>query len=445
MITYLFVVGYGLGLILAFARHPIYGLYTYLFTFYMSPNDIWWGKSLPDIRYLMIAGIVAVAATLARLPADPHRRKWFQTTPGRLLILFVIYNWLQIFWAVDTDRQQAAAILFSKHLVAFYLMYRLADSLDRIKEIAIVHVIGCAWFGYQALGVGGGRLERIGGAVAGANELGVHVSTGLIFGGVLLLALRGVRRWAVFASLPLVANTLVLTVSRGAFLGFLTGGLAGYLAMPKRLRKRYAMLGALGLLLVSMLAHQELIERFKATYVALTTEEQELDNSATSRIEIAKAGIIIGLRHPFGAGDKSTELLSGPYISGWDHGRAAHNTLAGVFAEHGFPGLTLYLLTILWVVRTALRMRRLPAQGQSELADIAAIAGMAAASLVAIYVSGNFSSNIDLETQYWCLALLAATTELTKSVRQQSVLSPMASKPGPLAKRPPLPARGATT
>ena len=77
--------------------------------------------------------------------------------------------------------------------------------------------------------------KRIGGAVAGANELGVHISTGLIFGGVLLLTLKGLKRWIVFGSLPLVANTLVLTVSRGAFLGFISAGLAGFFIIPSRL------------------------------------------------------------------------------------------------------------------------------------------------------------------------------------------------------------------
>ena len=158
MTALLFLGGYALGLLLTFFRHPIFGLYTYLFTFYMAPNDAWWSRSIPDLRYLLIAGVVAVLATL-RLPSETERRQWFGTYVGRLLIAWVVYNWLQIGWAVDRDAQIEGAILYSKHLIAFYLMYRFANSAERIRDIAIVHVVGCAWFGYQALGAGGGRLE----------------------------------------------------------------------------------------------------------------------------------------------------------------------------------------------------------------------------------------------------------------------------------------------
>ena len=419
MTPVLFLLAYFSGLLLTVVRHPIYGLYTYLFTFYMAPNQTWWSSSVPDLRYLFIAAVVTMLAIL-RLPSDQNRSNWYQTTPGRLLLLFVLYNWLQIQWAVDHNAQLDAAFLYTKHLIMFVIIYRLADSLDRIRDIAIVHVLGCAWFGYQAFDAGGGRLEKIGGAVAGANELGVHVTTGLIFGGILLLLLRGIRRWAIFAALPLIANTLVLTVSRGAFLGFFTAGVAGYLSIPKRHKKQYILLGVLGLVLVSILAHDDLIERFEATYIALTSDEQQLDHSAVSRLEITKAGIKIGLAHPFGAGDKGTEILSAPYITGWDHGRSAHNTFAGVFAEHGFPGLIVYVLIILWVLQTIWKMRKQPADDDTEQIRASALAIMAGVSLVGIYVSGNFSSNIDLETQYWCLALLLAACELRKQARQEA-------------------------
>ena len=263
------------------------------------------------------------------------------------------------------------------------------------------------WFGYQALDAGGGRLETIGGAVSGSNQLGIHLSTGLMFGGILLLVLHGARRWIVFASLPLVANCLVLTISRGAFLGLFSAGIAGFFSIPSRFRKLYAACGVLGLLLVSMLAHDALVERFLATYSALTTETEELDRSAASRIEIAKAGLEIGLDHPFGAGAQGTEILSRQYLTLFDKGRAAHNTTMAVFAEHGFPGLALYLLTILWVVWTMLRSRGTNGPKDEESDTLSAIMTLAGSALVAVYVSGNFSSNLILETQVLVLSVIS--------------------------------------
>ena len=419
MTAFLFLGGFFLGLVLTVVRHPIYGLYTYFFTFYMAPGHGWLRHDIPGLRYLFIIAVVTVLATL-RLPADPDRPPWYKTGAGKLLLLFVLYNWLQIQWAVDRDWQMEGAILFTKHLIIFCVIYTLANSLDRIKDIAIANVIGCGWFGYQALGAGGGRLEKIGGAVAGSNELSQHIAAGLLFGGFLFMFLKGAKRWAVFAVMPLVANTLVLTLSRGGFLGFVGGGLAGYLAVPKQYKLYFKLVSILGVVLISMLAHQQLIDRFMDTYRALTTDEEQLDGSAAGRIDIAKAGIQIALDHPFGAGFRGTGVLSPQYMDesllGRGTGkRGAHNTLAAVVAEQGFPGLLLYVLTILWVIRVAFRVKRLRVRVETqEITELKMCAAFLFAALMAMYGAGNFSNNIDLETQYWCLALLASVYELHK-------------------------------
>lgn len=427
MTPLLFMLGFGLGIVLTFVRHPIYGLYTYMFAFYMAPSYTWWRNDVPDLRYLFIAAVVAVIASL-RYPENTERAKWHATTPARLFMLFVLYNWLEIFWAIDPDLQREGAILYSKHLVSFYLMYRFANSLEHVNSIAFWHVVGCAWFGYQALDAGGGRLENIGGSVAGSNELGVHVSTGLLFGGILLLGLQGVRRLVLFGSLPLVVNCMVLTISRGAFLGLFSGGIAGYFSVPKALKRKYALCGILGLLLFGILAHEELIERFTETYIGLTSEQEQLDDSAAGRVDIAKAGLQMGLDYPFGAGHRATALLSPYYMDdellSQEGLRSAHNTSAAVIAEHGFPGLALYYLTILWVLRTMIRTRRLA--GSPELERVGRCVAFTASSLVAIYVSGNFSNNIDLETQYWCLGLLASLTEMYRTIgTRQEIPAPL--------------------
>ena len=410
-----FLVVYFLGLILAFVRHPIYGLYSYLFAFYMAPSYGWWRNDVPDLRYMMIAAVVAAIASL-RMPPDPNRVPWHKTKPATYLGLFVLLNWMQLAWAFNFDAQFEAAVLYTKHLISFYLVYRFCDSIESIKQISFIHILGCAWFGYQAFGASGGRLETVGGPVAGSNELGVHISTGIIFGGIMLMTFRGIRRWITLFAIPLAVNCLILTISRGAFLGFFASGIAGYLAIPKRFVKTYTLFGVLGLVLFSMLAHDALIERFTDTFLAVTSTDEEIDRSAASRIEIAKAGIAIGLDHPFGAGSTATERMSGRYLTLFDKGRAAHNTLAEVFAEHGFPGLILYLLTVAWVARTLLQYRRQGGPPGSESEDLGSLLAMNAAALLGIYVSGNFSTNIGLETQYWCLAMLASVVSMRETL-----------------------------
>ena len=417
-----FLVFYVVGILLTLFRHPIYGLYTYLFTFYMAPAYTWWRDDIPELRYLLIIGIVAVVASL-RLPVDTGRAKWHQTGAGRLFLLFVLFNWLQIIWAIDRDLQIEGAILYTKHLVAFYLVYRFADSIERVIQIAMVHVLGCFWFGLKALEKGGGRLEDIGGAVASANELGIHIVTGVLFGGLMLLGIRDWRRIIMIGCLPFIVNCLILTISRGAFVGLAVGGIVGYIAIPQKLRFNYKVFGVLGLILFSLLIHDQLIERFMVTYHALTSDQVELDGSAVSRSEIASAGFRMGLDYPLGAGHRATLLLSPQYMDehllGEKTGqRAAHNTSAAVVAEHGFPGLILYFLIIFWVLRTMVRMRRSGNTDETERHGMCM--AFIVSSLIAIYAAGNFSNTIGLEAQYWCLALLASVSELQAAVVGQA-------------------------
>jgi hypothetical protein len=70
-----FVAAIGLSLI----RHPIYGLFAYMWAFYNNPVSRWWGQDLPDLRWSLSAAIVTLVSVglyKARRPA-PAR-----PTPG---------------------------------------------------------------------------------------------------------------------------------------------------------------------------------------------------------------------------------------------------------------------------------------------------------------------------------------------------------------------------
>jgi len=112
------------GLLLAFAVHPRYGLYTYLAVFYLHPPSRWWGDMLPDIRWSLVAAVVALIA-LVRLPKVVGRPSFLSLTPVWLLILFTLWVWLQLAWALDPVMQLDLAILLTKYVALFYLMYRL--------------------------------------------------------------------------------------------------------------------------------------------------------------------------------------------------------------------------------------------------------------------------------------------------------------------------------
>src|SRR6187455_578230 len=113
-----FLLAYASGLMIGLVHHPRYAVYTYLAVFYLHPPSRWWGAFLPDIRWSLVAGIVALIATL-RLPRSPGAR-WFATTPARLLIMFTAWLWIQNIWALAGPDHLEASILFTKYLLLYY-------------------------------------------------------------------------------------------------------------------------------------------------------------------------------------------------------------------------------------------------------------------------------------------------------------------------------------
>ena len=67
-----FVGVFALLVVLAFVRHPVWGLYGYMWVFYNHPPARWWGHELPDLRLSLIAAIVTVVAMLIHGAADSH-------------------------------------------------------------------------------------------------------------------------------------------------------------------------------------------------------------------------------------------------------------------------------------------------------------------------------------------------------------------------------------
>jgi hypothetical protein len=319
------------------------------------------------------------------------------------------------------------AILFTKYVVLSYLIYTICSDETNIRGFALAHVAGCFYLGWLAYGINvSGRLENLGGAgISDANTLGMHLATGLVFAGFMLMALTDWRRWAVFLAIPFILNGIILTGSRGAFVGVLAAGAAAWYLKPAAYRKWFYLVGALALVLLVRLGHDLFWERMGSTAVAVTSEQVDLDKSATSRIAIIESQWTMATNYPLGAGAKGTRVLSPYYLDSrylsLSGGRASHNTPMSVIVDQGFPGLVLYLLGVVWIFGTTRRLKVMGRRGLSvELAFYLAAVG---AALTASFVSGMFSNFLKAEVQVWCVALLAVLCGLIRTATRESAAS----------------------
>jgi O-antigen ligase/polysaccharide polymerase Wzy-like membrane protein len=436
-----FVLAFFGALGLAVVRQPIYGLYAYVAVFYLHPPSRWWGAFLPDLRWSLLAGIVTLVLVL-RLPSQPDRRPWYGNTAAKVLIAYTVWLWIQNLWALDGAEQMSISILFTKYVVLFYLFYRLVDNPTDLRRLLWVHFAGCVYLGWLAFNSdSGGRLEGVGGpGIDEANALAMQLDTGVAVGAMLLLTGNKYERIASLLGMPFVLNGIVLTGSRGAFLAILFAGVVLALMKPHQYRKTFYALGALGLVLFSILASQMFWERM-GTMSAAVDDTEQMDTSAESRFAIAEAQWRMTLRYPFGSGHRGTAVLSKEYIDAKyltndpsvEQARSSHNTFMTALSEQGFIGAFMFLLSWAWCAKTSLKLRRKFADPRLA-GDVAGVA----AALAAIFLAGMFVDYLKAEVQVWAMSLLAAAAAMTvrkpvaeataaKAGKEQSAAQPLSS------------------
>lgn len=416
-----------MGLLLALFRHPLFGLAAYLWAFYMAPSSQWWGAELPDWRWSLCAAIVTLIATF-RLQRPVARPAWHASWGIRFLIAYVAWMWLQNAWAANGAYHLEGCLLFTKYLVLIYVIYRIVSDEKAFAYFSWGHIAGCflfGWFAYHASV--SGRLESFGsGSLTDANLLAMHQITGVAFAGFMFIGGQGKKRWLAFAAIPFILNTIILTASRGAFVGLLGGTLAALLVSPRS--HRHFVLGAiaLGTVLVTLLAHDLFWERLDTIW---TTKESEMEASARSRIELLRYGWQMAQDYPFGAGHRGHEVLSQDYLPDrlltgeeGQRRRSGHNTFMVALVEQGYPGAVLYLALQLWILTTLWRLKSLDKFGlPRSLAIYRAALGTA---FVTSFICGQFVNILKAEVMIWFVTLLYILDNLSfESMQEAGALS----------------------
>ncbi|HKS56438.1 MAG TPA: O-antigen ligase family protein [Steroidobacteraceae bacterium] len=438
---FLFAIGFIAMMALALLRHPIWGLYGYIAVFYLHPPSRWWGAFLPDMRWSLVASAVTLIALL-RVKDLSGRPSWLSMTPARILIAFTVWLWIQSFWALNPLAHNEAAVLFTKYIVLFYLIYRLVQTGEELRRFMLAHIAGCFYLGWIAFtSTVSGRLEGVGGpGIDEANALGMHMGTGAMAGAMIILVERKWVQWLTILAMAFILNTLVLSGSRGSFLSLLCAGMVLLVLKPPQYKRLFYGLAVLGVALMLILAPPSFWERME-TITAAVDDSQEMDTSAESRFVVLEAQVKMARAYPFGAGHRGTEALSTQYIDekylaktpGTQRARSSHNTFMTTLVEQGIPGAIMFLWMVGWCVRCVRRLRRYesPDWGTRERSELAFVA----AGLTIVLIAGLFVDYLKAEVAIWLLALLAVLQSLAAlkasaavATQQSQLLAPSPDK-----------------
>ncbi len=405
------------GMLLSFVRGPIWGLFTYLAVFYVHPPARWWGDELPEWRWALITAIAVLLSSLIHKSREMSRAPWYGNTPAKLLIAYAGWMWVQCLWASGMDDHLEGTILVTKYIILFYLIYSIIDDEKKLRGFTFAHVVGCCYLGWEAYNAGGGRLDGVGGpGIDEANRLGTHLSTGIMYAAALILAAENRIRVITFFLVPLILNGIILTGSRGAFLGLVAGGAALWRLRPKSKSKQFKIYALLGIVLLSLLAHQQFWDRM----ASITADSEDRDNSASSRLIFMQAEWEMFKDHPFGAGHRAFQYYSpyylapavnaNPEMGAIKGSRSSHSTFMAILGEQGIPGMLIYLGLFVWVYKTLSRLNKMDdSQIPESFSMYRAAFGSA---LMVIAVAGLFSNYFRAEVQIWALASLVVLERL---------------------------------
>lgn len=434
-----FMFAFLVALVLALVRHPIYGLFAYIADFYLHPPSRWWGHFLPDLRWSMLAAVVTLLAILMRAPPDPHRQRWYQTTPAKLMIVFVIWFWIGGLWALDPSQHWPAAVLEAKYLLVYFMIYRLIDTPSKVTAFLLAHVAGCFYLGVLAYGADpSSRLDGVGGpGIDDSNTLSMHLDTGVIAGAMLTLHLKDWRRYFCVVAIAFAMNAIVLTGSRGAFLALVAGGIMLYYLRPVAYKKMFYVFAVLGIVLFLRMASAGFWHRMNTVEVAATGDEAAMDNSALSRYAMAKAQLQMAKSYPMGAGHRGSEVLSPRYLAAefmTSAGvRSSHNVFLTILVEQGIPGVVIFVIFIGWTGNMLRKLKRETATPNptDEQITRAVHAAAVGGSLTVVLIAGIFADFSKCEVQVWMMALLAALLQPTAAKAAVAVARPVDALPVP--------------
>lgn len=411
---------FGIGSAMSIFGRPFVGLLLYVFTIYFYAPGSWWGGSLPDLRWSLLSAAVTLIGLFVenkkKLLSDSESIlavRFFSRPEFKLYLAFVLWIWLQSFWAIAPYFHREYAVMASKFLLLFYLMHKILVTEKRILWFIVTNILGCAYFGLIGLSHTSGRFESVPTPGLGdGNLLSLHMVPVLLVSSFILLCNYGKSKFLLVIPLALTLNAIFLTQSRGGIVGLLVGCLLALLFRPKVLKGQINLYILLACIAAVQLVPEDLINRLNQG----AGLEAERDKSAESRFVIIEAQLEMFSDSPsLGYGHRGTLIMSPDYIdetyltsSSAGKVRGSHNLLMSLLVDFGLIGASFYMLVIYILIRRLFKMRQKIIHLEKENGNLYIMYLGGVCALVALMVSSMFSNSLRLEIDILLIGLLSA-------------------------------------
>jgi O-antigen ligase len=358
-------------------------------------------------------------------------------TPVRWATALVLWGVVTTFTAISPEVAYAALIELLKALVIFFVVMNALRTPQQLRSYILLFLV--AFLIYPARGalqnyVTGNRYfgrAVWNGIYANPNDLAAIAL--LALGLTLAIATVNTQnprvRRAAIAFVPVTVVIILLTQSRGTFIGLLAGFGPAILS---RVRRRPTLAGPVLIVVVlaAVLVPAAAWHRFQGITKVTSSQtigEADKYGSAAQRLAILENGWHIFIDHPLlGVGIGCYNQANARYAPGLGR-RDAHNTYISLGAEMGIPGLLLWL-GLVGSVLAQVRRRRRSLEADDRTIQILWLERAIVGCLVAAF----FASYAGITIFY----LLLGTLWAASNVLGRDATEPGATEPGaPPARR----------
>lgn len=363
-----------------------FGLFLFTAFVFFRPYELF---SLPGLKEG--AQWVAVFTLLVYFPSQFGVEGNLTARPREVVfaLLLLLTALLSVPTAISPGEAWEHFVEFLKVILMFVVMVNVARTERRLRGLLLVAMVVTVMLSAQALlDYQAGRLEMRGDRVKGAlgglfdnpNDLALHLVTMVPIAVGLAFARRGPLKKLLYAACAvLFVAGVVVTFSRGGFLGLLAA--AGVLAWKLGRKNRFlvATLGAVALAVFIAAAPGGYGERIGSMFYG------DAQGSASARRDILVRSALVALRYPV------TGVGIGNFYYRGQHDQVTHNAYTQVASEMGLAALVFYVLLIVSPLRRLGRMER-ESFGRKEQARFYYLAVGLQASLAGYMVSSFFAS-----------------------------------------------------
>lgn len=341
------------------------GLYLFTLMLYLRPSDLLPIGSFPLVK------IIAIVTLIAYVGVQMSRGKALTIWPLEMKMLALIVFLGLLFTPIAASPQLSIETLtdsFFKVVTVFVLMINLIDTRARLISMMKL-VVFCGVFvalltikSYltgQSITDEARTLERTAGYgtfFANPNELAMALILLMPFAVTFGLTSKGVKRLVYFGCAAVLAFAVVVSFSRGGFLGLVA---IGGVLLWKAGRGKRAVTALAGLVLCAAFLVAMPSGYSDRLFTILHTQDDQT-HSAQERQELLQRAVEVVMAHPVigvGVGNFGIYSLSQ---------KVAHNSYLEIAAELGVIGFIAYMILIFAPLRTLRRIERAAYRGRGH-------------------------------------------------------------------------------